>query len=200
MNLVKYVLWLSGLSVALISCSGENSQQGDQLFADGQYEEAIGQYNQYIEYNPDDVKSIYNRGRAYEELGKYEESLADYEAALEIDPRNLNALMSIGKFHFRGESYGDAAFYFDKAVKLKESLADAHFWSARSNHKLGETGKAMEGYNQTISLDSERGEAYLYRGALKIFMKKKSGGCSDLKKARALGATDAEEALQEYCS
>ena len=198
MNFVKY-LPLYCAMLWLFACDSQDSQQGDQLFADGKYEEAVSEYTQYIEYNPDDVKSIYNRGRAYEELGQYDESLSDYEKALEIDPRNMNALMSIGKFHFRNQNYGDAAFYFDKAIKVNDRSANAHFLRARANHKLGETNQALEGYDQAISLNANYGEAYLYRGALKIFMKKEQGGCSDLKKARALEVADAEAALQEYC-
>ena len=118
---------------------------------------------------------------------------------MEVDPKNVNAQMSIGKLHFRNGAYGDAAFYFDKAIKVKGGNAEIHFLSARANHKLGETGKAMEGYNQAISMNSNYGDAYLYRGALKIFLKKKTAGCADLKKAQSLEVADAEAALQKYC-
>ncbi|MGB3849173.1 MAG: tetratricopeptide repeat protein [Tunicatimonas sp.] len=200
MRLANLSAVFGALLVLSTACDSKNSQQGDQLFADGDYEQAISQYTDYIEYNPEDIKSIYNRGRAYEELGQYDKSLADYEKTLEIDPKNFNALMSIGKFHFRNKDYGDAAFYFDKAVKVKERSADAHYLSGRSNHKLGETTKAMEGYNQAINLNGEYGEAYLYRGALKVFLKKKSGGCADIRKAADLEAPEATDALQEYCN
>ena len=201
MILIKYAPFACAFAMLLtISCDSKDSQQGDQLFAEGKYEEAVSEYTQYIEYNPSDVKSIYNRGRAYEELGEYDKSLEDYEAALEIDPQNMNALMSIGKFHFRNDAFGDAAFYFDKAIKVKENSANAHFLNARANHKLGETGKAMESYDQAISLNPNYGAAYLYRGALKIFMKKKQSGCSDLKKAQSLETPEAEAAVEKYCS
>ena len=200
MTFAKFGALLSAGMLFIVACDSKSSQEGDQLFAQGKYEEAVSQYTQYIEYNPDDIKSIYNRGRAYEELGQYDKSMADYEKALEVDPKNVNALMSIGKAHFRNREYGDAAFYYDKAVKVKGGSAEAHFFSARANHKMGETGRAMEGYNQAISMNSNYGEAYLYRGALKIFLKKKSAGCADLKKALALEVSDAEAALEKYCN
>ena len=200
MNFVKSCAFYSAVTLLIFACGNKSSQEGDQLFSQGKYEEAITQYTQYIEYNPDDIKSIYNRGRAYEELGQYEKSMADYEKALEVDPKNVNALMSIGKIHFREGEFGDAAFYFDKAIKVRGGDAEAHFLSARANHRMGETGKAMEGYNQAISMNSNYGEAFLYRGALKVFLKKKSSGCSDLKKAQALEVPDAEAALQKYCN
>ena len=157
MRSANFGVLTAALIIVLGACDSKNSQQGDRLFADGDYEQAVSEYTSYIEYNPEDIKSIYNRGRAYEELGQYDKSLADYEKALEIDPKNFNALMSIGKFHFRNDNYGDAAFYFNKAVKVKDRSADAHYLSGRANHKLGETTKAMEGYNQAISLNSEYG-------------------------------------------
>ena len=200
MHSANFGVLTAALIIILGACDSKNSQQGDRLFADGDYEQAVSEYTSYIEYNPEDIKSIYNRGRAYEELGQYDKSLADYEKALEIDPKNFNALMSIGKFHFRNDNYGDAAFYFNKAVKVKDRSADAHYLSGRANHKLGETTKAMEGYNQAISLNGEYGEAYLYRGALKVFMKKRSGGCDDIRKAANLEAPEAAEALQQYCN
>ena len=199
MSFARYIAIFGSILYLTAACDSKSSKEGDQLFSQGKYEEAISQYTQYIEYNPDDIKSIYNRGRAYEELGQYDKSMADYEKALEVDPKNINALMSIGKIHFRDGEYGDAAFYFDKAIKVKGGDAEAHFLSARANHKLGETGKAMEGYNRAISANSNYGEAYLYRGALKVFLKKKTSGSSDLKKAKALEVPDAEAALAKYC-
>ena len=199
MRFAKYSAFLGAFVALFVACDSKNSQEGDQLFSQGKYEEAVTQYTQYIEYNPDDIKSIYNRGRAYEELGQYDKSMADYEKALEVDPKSINALMSIGKIHFRNGEYGDAAFYFDKAIKVKGGDAEAHFLSARSNHKLGETGKALEGYNRAISMNSNYGEAYLYRGALKVFLKK-SSGCADLKKAQALEVADAAAAVKKYCN
>ena len=199
MRFAGFGTFLSAWVLLLVACDSKSSQEGDQLFSQGKYEEAISQYTQYIEYNPDDIKSIYNRGRAYEELGQLDKSMADYEKALEVDPKSINALMSIGKIHFRNNEYGDAAFYFDKAIKVKGGNAEAHFLSARANHKQGETGKAMEGYNQAISMNGNYGEAYLYRGALKVFLKKNSAGCADLKKAQSLEVPDAEAALEKYC-
>ena len=200
MNFIKYASIWCAFVWLMVACDSKNSQEGDQLFSQGKYEEAISMYTDYIEYNPDDIKSIYNRGRAYEELGEYDKSIADYEKALEVDPKNINAMTSIGKVHFRNSNFGDAAFYFDKAVQVKGGTAELHYLNARANHKLGETGKAMEGYNQAISMNSNYGDAYLYRGALKVFLKKKNGGCSDLKKAKALEVPDAESAIQKYCN
>ena len=77
MNFVKFSTILGVWSLLLVGCDSKNSKEGDQLFSQGKYEEAVSQYSAYIEYNPDDIKSIYNRGRAYEELGEFDKSMDD---------------------------------------------------------------------------------------------------------------------------
>lgn len=182
------------------ACGSNDSSRGDELYSQGNYQEAIQAYNEYIEYNPDDFKSIYNRGRTYEELGEYDKALQDYEAAYKINPKDENLLLSLGRYYFREENYEDAAFYFDKATQQNSNLKVAQFLKGRSFHKAGETDKAMEAYNAAISIDGQYGEAYLYRGALKIYLGRQSSGCNDLKTAQSLNVEEAESALKEYCN
>ena len=119
---------------------------------------------------------------------------------VEIDPNHANALMSIGKYHFRNNSYADASFYFSKAADIKKSDPQVFFLKGRAHHKLGETQVAMEAYDEAISKNRDYGEAYLYRGALKVYQGNKSAGCNDLRTAQSLKVPDAENALKEYCN
>ncbi len=183
-----------------LSCGGSDSQKGDQFFGQGKYEQAINEYDQYLEYNPDDFKSMYNRGRAYEELKDYDKALNSYEAALKMDEKNINVLISLGRYYFRENKFKDAAFYFDKATQVNQNSPLAQYLKGRAYHKAGETGQAMEAYNTAISMRKEYGEAYLYRGALKIYLGRKRSGCSDLKTAQSLQVANAEAALAKYCN
>ncbi len=192
---LHYILFIS----ILTACGDNQSQEGDKLFSQGKYEAAIQQYNAYLEYNPEDLTSVYNQGRAYEELGQIEKALESYERAIEIDPKHTNSLMSIGKYHFRKKNYADASFYFSKASEIIQSNPQVFFLKGRAHHKLGETQEAMEAYDQAISKNRDYGEAYLYRGALKVYQGKKSAGCGDIRAALSLNVPEAEEALTEYC-
>ena len=182
------------------ACGDNQSSEGDKLFQQGQYEAAIQQYSEYLEYNPEDLKAIYNQGRAYEELGQLDKSLANFEKAIEIDPLHANSLTSIGKHYFRENNYADASFYFSKAAEIKQSDPQVFYLKARSHHKLGETKEAMEAYDLAISKNRDYGEAYLYRGALKVYQEKKSAGCNDIRTAQSLDVPEAKSALQEYCN
>jgi len=197
---MRIVLSLLLLTCTLAGCGDDQSVEGHKLFNQGKYQEAVKQYAEYLEYNPEDVQAIYNQGRAYEELGEFEQSLENYQQVVEIDPRHANALMSIGKYHFRNNSYADASFFFTKAADIKKSDPQVYFLKGRAHHKLGETQVALEAYDEAISKNRDYGEAYLYRGALKVYQGKKSDGCNDLRTAQSLKVPDADEALQEYCN
>ena len=62
------------LGLVLTSCGNEDEIMGDRLFEQGKYHDAISAYTKYLELQPTHVKSIYNRGRAFEELGQYGEA------------------------------------------------------------------------------------------------------------------------------
>jgi len=57
----------------------------------GQYDQAIADYNKDIEINPIDAVAYYNRGIAYGLNGQYDQAIADYTKAIELNPRDADA-------------------------------------------------------------------------------------------------------------
>lgn len=189
------------ISVIAASCSEkDNAEIGNEYYNNAEYEKAIEAYNEYLTMKPADEIIIYNRGRAYEELGKYGEALKDFEKVVKINPKSESALMSLGKHHFRLKEYENAAFQFEKAYKVNTSNSQSALLLARALHKAGQVDKAMEFYDIAINNDSENGEAFMYRGALKLFLKQSNGGCSDIQKARNMGIKEAEDLYKKYCN
>ena len=193
-------LFYSVFLIFVFACSDNDSKKGDQAFNNKNYEEAVKQYSEYLKYNPDDFQSMYNLGLSYEKLKQDDKALQSYEAAIKMDDKNANVLMSMGQLYFHKEKFKDAAYYFDKATELSPNLASAQYLKGRSYHQAGDTDKAMEAYNSAININSEYGEAYLYRGALKIYLHRNSSGCNDLHTAQSLNVEEAQEAIEKYCN
>jgi tetratricopeptide (TPR) repeat protein len=145
------------------------------------------------------VKTIYNRGRAYEEMGIYQRSLEDFLKVIDIDENNDNAYLSVGKHYYREESYDKAGLYFDKALKINDQNSMAYYLQGRVNHIRGLFSEAVENYSKAINIDHDLGEAYLYRGAIKVKQKFRKSACSDFKMAKTLNVIEADEALRKYC-
>lgn len=183
----------------LFACQNENSLLGDRYFEAGDYQAAIEAYNEYLKLKPRHVKSIYNRGRCYQELGQYDRAMVDFNKVVDLDEHNEHALLSIGQEMYRQEDYESAAYFSEKVIVKDRDNAMAHYLKGRANHKQGKVRDALGNYNKAINISPEFGEAYLHRGAVKLYLKQKSGACQDLRKAAKLDVEGAEQALRKNC-
>jgi tetratricopeptide (TPR) repeat protein len=195
LNLLVFFLLLGIAS----SCQDENSLVGDQYFEAGNYEKAIDAYNDYLKLKPRHVKTIYNRGRCYQELGQYDKAMEDFNKVIKLDGNNENALLSIGQEMYRREDYKSTVFYCEKVLEKDPNNAMSYYLMGRANHKQGHTRTALNNYSTAINLSKDFGEAYLYRGALNLFLKRKSAACNDLQQAVKLKTKGAKEALAKNC-
>jgi len=194
----KYLLFILVMCVAF-GCQNQDSLIGDEYFEVGEYDKAIESYNEYLKLNPRHVKTIYNRGRCYQELEQNKKALDDFNLVIQYDPINENALLSIGQEFYKQGEYKSTVYYSEKVIELDPNNAMAHYQLGRANHKQGFFRDAMNNYNSAINLNPKLGEAFLHRGALKLYLKQKQPACVDLQKAAELKVDGAEEAVRKNC-
>lgn len=186
--------------IALVACNGEESKLGDEYFKKGEYQKAVDAYTEYISLQPRNVKSLYNRGRAYEELGKHKEALEDFHAVIKEDPLNTSALLSVtNDFYSRLHDYENTIFYAEKVLALDQNNALAHTLKGKSYQKLGKLSEAMSSYNAAISVNREFVDAYLSRGSLRVYLKQTKKACADFKVAASLRPEAGEKLVKKYC-
>lgn len=186
--------------LAFIGCGEvETTNKGDISFERGEYEMAVSAYSDLLENDPSNTSFLYNRGRSFEELGVIDKAVSDFNKIVKIDPKHVNALLSLSKISYEKGEYSKAALHASAVLK-NENSAKAYFLSARAAHQLGYADQALENYNSAISIDKEYGEAFLYRGALKVGKNRPKSACEDFRRARALNIEGAEKAIKDYCS
>ncbi len=185
--------------VMLVGCNSELTREADNLFKEGKYKEAIEAYNEYISTKPKDVKSLYNRGRAYEELGDIESARKDFTRVLDLDRENLNANLSMGKYWYNKKDFNKSIAFLDKVIAIDGRESVAYLLKGRCLHQKSEFEDAKKNYDLAIDFDKKNAEAFLYRGALKIVLKQNKSACNDLNRALALGATEAKSAIAKHC-
>ena len=61
------------------------SIRGSAYQRNGQFDQAISDFSQAIEINPNDAMLYYNRGNAYSEKGLHNQAISDYEKAIELN-------------------------------------------------------------------------------------------------------------------
>lgn len=187
------------ISVSIWSCSEKKTSSGDVYFNQGEYAKAANEYTEDLKYKPNDVRMLYNRGRANEEQGNFEEAKADFEKALEVEPNNFQVLLSLANVHYNQKNYTNALLYSDQAAEISGAPAMASFMKGRALHQLGKPDEALKAYGNAIAVDKEFGQAYYNRGLLKVAMKKVGTSCEDFQLARALEYPGAGEAYDKYC-
>lgn len=101
-------------------------EQGNRLFQDEKYEEAIAAFQEFLEKNPELYQVHFSLGNCYKEMGKIEEALKEYQLVLEnadesIDKdRKLKAktLAAIGECHLLKNDIDSAQDFFKQSLEL----------------------------------------------------------------------------------
>lgn len=181
-----------------VGCGSDKSDEGDRHYRKGQFEEAVASYSEYLILNPTDLKTLYNRGRAYQEIGENDKAVEDFSKVIKEDPLNVNALLSIANdYYHRIHDYENAIFYADKALKVSGN-AMAFTLKGQSYQRLGKLNEAMQAYNDAISISETYADAYISRGSLFIYLNQDDRACRDFRQARALDA-DVDSYIKKYC-
>lgn len=196
---IKSAIWVFFLILGLSACSEGNKEKGDEHFKAGRYKEAIESYSEKLSTSPTNVNSLYGRARAHEELNNYEAALDDFETALKYDDRNVKVLMSMGDVLYKQKKFDMALYYYQQATGFDKDNPLAIFKEGRAQHKLGNVEEAMSRYDTAIKKKKDLGDAYLFRGALKVSSNKTKSACKDFREAQKLKVEGAEEAVKKYC-
>ena len=197
--MTKRIIYIFLVGTLVWSCNSYVTREADDLYMKGEYKAAIIQYDEFLATKPKDVKSLYNRGRAYEELGQVEKAKADFIRVLDIDSENINANLSMGKYWSNREQHNQATNFFDKVLRKDARNVTAYLLKGRSFHKTGDFKEAIKNYNLAVEFDKKNQDAFLYRGALRINIGQVRRACDDLNRAKVLGSSEAAKAFNKYC-
>ena len=119
--------------------------EANELFANGQYAEALAKYEEFIVTDPMTYQVYYNIGGVYRELGDHEKAIAAYEKVLAEEPMHTGSLIGIGDVKVQQQAFDEAVVYFEKAIGQTED-AIVPFNVAEIYFSRGETDKAIELY------------------------------------------------------
>ena len=106
--------------------------RGLDFMSDGDYRQAIKDYNEAIKYQPDYPHAFNKRGQAYLANGDFDNAIADFEKLIQPNQNNkmaenllANAYMKRGIEHDKKKDYIHAISDFENVLKFKPDDATA---------------------------------------------------------------------------
>lgn len=97
----------------------EYNDKGEELCNENKYEEAIADYSELIELDPDDDWAYSTRGDCYKKLEQFEKAIIDYTKAIELNPDDEYVYLV---YLDRGDCYKELQRYEEANADYKKVL------------------------------------------------------------------------------
>ncbi|MBN1891132.1 MAG: PD40 domain-containing protein [Thermoflexales bacterium] len=142
----------------------DHAEQGILYYGQGQYEQAIAEFEQAVKFEPDHAPHHRNLGTALMKQNKYQTALAAYQQAVQLNPSY-------------GEAYGDMVGAYiglgqleeavkagGQAIKLAPAYATGHNNLGLAYYRQGKLDEAITQYQEALRLNPSDVLAYLNLG------------------------------------
>ncbi len=123
-----------------------------------------------------------------------------FSTAIKINPEDPNAWYSRAIVKDELHTWKSARRDYDRAIVLAPDFTDALVNRAANKDEAGEYNDAIKDYTTVIGLEPQNAMAYFNRGNSKFNLKDKKGACEDWHTAKDLGASYAQERIDQNCN
>ena len=142
-------------------------QRAFSYFELAEYEQAISDYTQAIELDPDSSKEypypFLMRGRALSLEGKYDQALSDQTLYIELRPMDPVGYYWRGMTHFYLSDFAMSLSDLSHAIDLNPAKISLYTERASVFFNAGDYEKAIDDYTTYLEFVGEDAEAYYWR-------------------------------------
>jgi tetratricopeptide (TPR) repeat protein len=139
---------------------------GEALEAQGKWEEAIAEYREVLNRNPNLPGIHYRVGRLVLTLPKSDENKKtaerEFEEEITIDPSNAGAEYILGELARQDQQFPVAIGHFERATKLDAGFADAFIGLGRALLEAGRNADALAPLQMAAKLRPDNPAAHFY--------------------------------------
>jgi len=111
-------------------------------FENGQYREAVTQYQRLLHDEPGNVTYRVRLAGSYEISGQPKQAEAHAGEVLKQDSRNVDALLMMGRLSGRRQDWATAKSYYEKAVQADRQEPTAFLGLGQALSELGDDAAA----------------------------------------------------------
>ena len=137
----------------------------ERKYREGNYRDALAEYNRSITLKPDNADALEGRGNAWLKTGDTGRAVEDYTRAINLRT-NRAELYNYRGFVYAGRGETEKAIAdFTQALRLKPGYADALANRSHAYYQSGDYAKAIEDCTLLITLEPENFTAWNRRGS-----------------------------------
>jgi protein O-mannosyl-transferase len=126
----------------------------------GKLNEAITQYQDALQIEPDNVDALNNLGIALFDSGHVNDAVARYQKALQIKPDYAPAHYNLGKALLQLGKLDEAIAHFQSALQFKTDYAAAHYNLGKALLQMGRADEAIAQFQDALQIDPGAAEVY----------------------------------------
>lgn len=131
----------------------------------GRIPEALAEFDEAVQLDPDLAMAHYNRGVALNILWRLDEARAAFETSIALDA-DADAYNNLGLVLMKLEQPGPAREAFESAIAMEPDRLDALLNLGSAYARTGAAGQAEEAYHKVLSLDPQSVQARINLGNL----------------------------------
>jgi protein O-mannosyl-transferase len=156
------------LSEHALNVTGNNAFvyhfRGNAYAAQGNYKQAIKDYDRAIQIKPGWAQPYTNRGSAYESMGNPTQAIEDYDRAIAIAPKAALTFYNRGNARIATGGYRQAIKDYDRAIEINPNYGLAYINRGNVYTAMGNPTQAVKDYDNAIAIDPQTALAFYNRG------------------------------------
>lgn len=152
------------VSVSPMSQSEALLRSGYEKYREGEYKDAIADYDESIRLDDQNADAFNERGLAKYSLQNYQAALSDYDQALQLDDQHANAYGNRGLTKHALQNYQAAVEDYNQAIRLNPQYAYVYHNRGLSKYNLKDLQGALSDYDQALRIDPKRADTLRNRG------------------------------------
>ena len=151
------------LVFASFSFAANGFKEGNKLYLDGKYQDALNQYQDFIQKNPDYYEGYYNAGNALFRQEQYTGALGMYKKAQELNPKDPDVQYNIDVTQKKMQEKQDQNKNQDKNKQDQQKQGkDQQGKNGQQKQQQGKNGQQQGGNGQSdsdkASSDKQQGQ------------------------------------------
>jgi tetratricopeptide (TPR) repeat protein len=123
---------------------------------------------QWLNYEPDNTRALFLRGKALQQVRRWEPSVADFRRVVELDPEQDDARQRLVLGLLELSRYEEALGHLEHLRKDHGSDIDLQVRMARCYHGMGQSKQARQILEGVLQKDPEHGAALFLLGKVAL--------------------------------